>query len=404
MSETPSIPELTRALAELTVRFGANLQPGQIMAIGSEPGKEELTRAIADAAYANGARFVDLFVFDYHLKRSRALNADPDTLDFVPPWYGERMRALGKLRCALVSMTGPVEPHLLDDVAPELIGKDLLPRIRESIEVVNSRTANWTVVPSPTRGWAQLVYPDLEPDAALHKLWEEIAYVTRLDTGDPVTAWTERMDALEAVAEKLGAMHLDRLRFEGPGTDLSVGVFPSSRWLCARLTTVDGIVHAPNLPTEEVFTTPDPERVQGTVTSTKPLFVSGTVINGLRVRFEGGRAVQIDADEGADVLRTMSEHDEGAARLGEVALVDRESRIGRLGTVFFDTLLDENAASHIALGQALDFAIDDPGDRNLTNSSELHTDFMIGSDDVAVTGVLRDGTEVPLLRGGAWQI
>ena len=181
-------------------------------------------------------------------------------------------------------------------------------------------------------------------------------------------------------------------------------MFPSSRWLCARLTTVDGIVHAPNLPTEEVFTTPDPERVQGTVTSTKPLFVSGTVINGLRVRFEGGRAVQIDADEGADVLRTMSEHDEGAARLGEVALVDRESRIGRLGTVFFDTLLDENAASHIALGQALDFAIDDPGDRNLTNSSELHTDFMIGSDDVAVTGVLRDGTEVPLLRGGAWQI
>ena len=404
MPNTPSIPELTRALAELTVRFGANLQPGQIMAIGSEPGKEELTRAIADAAYANGARFVDLFVFDYHLKRSRALNADPDTLDFVPPWYGERMRTLGELRCALVSMTGPVEPHLLDDVAPELIGKDLLPRIRESVEVVNNRTANWTVVPSPTRGWAQLVYPELEPEPALYKLWEEIAYVTRLDTGDPVRAWTERMDALEAVAEKLGAMHLDRLHFEGPGTDLSVGVFPSSRWLCARLSTVDGIVHAPNLPTEEVFTTPDPERVHGTVTSTKPLFVSGTVINGLRVRFEGGRAVQIDADEGADVLRTMSEHDEGAARLGEVALVDRESRIGRLGTVFFDTLLDENAASHIALGQALDFAIDDPGDRERTNSSELHTDFMIGSDEVAVTGVLRDGTEVPLLRGGAWQI
>ncbi len=404
MSETPPIPELTRALAELTVRFGANLQPGQIMAIGSEPGKEELTRAIADVAYANGARFVDLFVFDYHLKRSRALNTDPETLHFVPPWYGERMRALGELRCALVSMTGPVEPHLLDDVAPELIGKDLLPRIRESVEVVNNRTVNWTVVPSPTRGWAQLVYPDLEPEPALHKLWEEIAYVTRLDTGDPVAAWTERMDALEAVAERLGAMDLDRLHFEGPGTDLSVGVFPSSRWLCARLSTVDGIVHAPNLPTEEVFTTPDPERVQGTVTSTKPLFVSGTVINGLRVRFAGGRAVQIDADEGADVLRTMSQHDEGAARLGEVALVDRDSRIGRLGTVFFDTLLDENAASHIALGQALDFAIDDPGDRQRTNSSELHTDFMIGSDEVAVTGVLRDGTEVPLLRGGAWQI
>jgi aminopeptidase len=404
MSPSPSIPELTSALAELTVRFGANLQPGQIMAIGSEPGKEELTRAIADAAYANGARFVDLFVFDYHLKRSRALHADPDTLDFVPPWYGQRMRALGELRCALVSMTGPVEPHLLDDVPPERIGKDILPRIRESVEVVNNRTANWTVVPSPTRGWAQLVYPDLDPEAALHKLWEDVAYVTRLGAANPVTAWTERMDRLEAIAGKLDAMDIDRLVFQGPGTDLSVGVFPSSRWLCARLSTVDGIIHAPNLPTEEVFTTPDPERVDGTVTSTKPLFVSGSMINGLRVRFEGGRAVQIDADAGGEVLRTMSEHDEGAARLGEVALVDRESRIGRLGTVFFDTLLDENAASHIALGQALDFAIDDPADRERTNSSELHTDFMIGSDDVAVTGVLRDGTEVPLLRGGAWQL
>jgi aminopeptidase len=404
MSERPSIPELTLALAELTVRFGANLQPGQIMAIGSEPGKEELTRAIADAAYGNGARFVDLFVFDYHLKRSRALNADPDTLDFVPPWYGQRMRALGELRCALVSMTGPVEPHVLDDVPPELIGKDILPRIRESIEVINNRTANWTVIPSPTRGWAGLVYPDLEPEAALHKLWEDIAYVTRLDTGDPAAAWTERMEKLEAVADKLGAMDLDRLVFEGPGTNLSVGLFPTSRWLCARLSTVDGIVHAPNLPTEEVFSTPDPERVEGTVTSTKPLFVSGTVVKGLRVRFEAGRAVQIDADEGAEVLRTMSEHDEGAARLGEVALVDRESRVGRLGTVFFDTLLDENAASHIALGQALDFALDDQGDRARSNSSELHTDFMIGSDQVAVTGVLRDGREVPLLRGGAWQV
>ena len=404
MSEPQSIPELTAALAELTVRFGANLQPGQIMGISSQPGKEELTRAIADAAYAHGAKFVDLFVFDYHLKRSRALNADPDTLGFVPPWYGQRMRALGEMRCALVSMTGPVEPHLLDDVPPELLGKDILPGIRESIEVVNDRTANWTVIPSPTRGWAELVHPDLEPERALAKLWEEIAYVTRLDTGDPVASWTQRMDTLETVAEKLGGLGLDRLRFEGPGTDLSVGVFPSSRWLCARLATVDGIVHAPNIPTEEVFTTPDPERVEGTVTSTKPLFVSGTVVNGLRVRFEGGRAVQIDADEGADVLRTMCRHDDGAARLGEVALVDRDSRIGRLGTVFFDTLLDENAASHIALGQALDFAVDDPADRERTNSSELHTDFMIGSDEVAVNGVLGDGTEVPLLRGGAWQI
>jgi aminopeptidase len=404
MSEASPISTLTRALAELTVRFGANLQPGQILAIGSEPGKEELARAIAEAAYGHGAKFVDLSVFDYHLKRARALNADPETLDFVPPWYGQRTRALGELRCAIVALTGPVSPHLMEGVSPELLGRDLLPRVRESIEVVNERTTNWTAVPAPTQGWAQLVHPHLDPAQALTRLWEEIAYVTRLDTEDPVAAWMERLTRLEAVAEKLDRLGLDSLRFQGPGTDLSVGVFASSRWLCARLSTIDGIIHAPNLPTEEVFTTPDPSRVEGVVTSTKPLFVSGTVVTGLRVRFESGRAVEIDADQGGQVVRTLSEHDEGAARLGEVALVDREGRIGQLGTVFFDTLLDENAASHIALGQALDFAIDDERDRAQTNASELHIDFMIGSDEVRVTGVQRNGIEVPLLRDGLWQI
>jgi aminopeptidase len=404
MSEASLISTLTRALAGLTVRFGANLQPGQIMAIGSEPGKEELARAVAEAAYAHGAKFVDLSVFDYHFKRARALNADPETLDFVPPWYGQRMRALGELRCALVALTGPVSPRLMEGVSPELLGRDILPRVRESIEVVNERTTNWTAVPAPTQGWAQLVYPHLGPPRALTRLWEEIAYVTRLDTEDPVAAWLERLTRLEAVADKLGRLGLDSLRFQGPGTDLTVGVFASSRWLCARLSTIDGIIHAPNLPTEEVFTTPDPSRVQGVVTSTKPLFVSGTVVTGLRVRFEGGSAVEIDADQGGQVVRTLSEHDEGAARLGEVALVDREGRVGQLGTVFFDTLLDENAASHIALGQALEFAIDDERDRAQSNASELHIDFMIGSDEVAVTGIQGDGIEVPLLRDGLWQI
>jgi aminopeptidase len=214
----------------------------------------------------------------------------------------------------------------------------------------------------------------------------------------------QRLDRLEAVAEKLSGLQLDALRFQGPGTDLRVGLFASSRWKCARLETIDGIAHSPNLPTEEVFTTPDPLRVEGVVTSTKPLFQSGAVITGLRVRFEGGKAVEIDADEGAGVLRTLAERDEGAQRLGEVALVDNESRIGQLGTVFYDTLLDENAASHIALGHGLDFAIEDPADRERVNSSQLHIDFMIGSDAVSVTGITSAGGEVPLLRGGSWQI
>jgi aminopeptidase len=170
------------------------------------------------------------------------------------------------------------------------------------------------------------------------------------------------------------------------------------------MTTVDGIVHAPNLPTEEVFTSPDPARVDGVVRATRPLFTAGELIEGLQVRFERGRAVDIDADRGAGTLRTLSERDDGAARLGEVALVDRESRVGALNRVFFDTLLDENAASHIALGQAIELTVEDAGDRERMNTSRIHIDFMMGSDELAITGITKEGREVPLLREGAWQI
>jgi aminopeptidase len=391
------------ALADLIVRFGANVQPGQIVSIGSEPGKEPLVRAIAQSAYKAGARFVDLSVFDIHIKHARMLYADPDTLSFVPPWYGERMRALGELRSAVITLTGPVAPRIMDGIDPSLLGRDLLPRVRESIEIVNQRVSNWTAAPCPTASWAELVHPEADPADAFERLWQDVAHVCRVDEPDPVAAWEERMDNLVTVAGKLDELRLDALRFEGPGTDLTVGLFGSASWHCARISTVDGIVHAPNLPTEEVFTTPDPERTNGYVRSTKPLFVSGAMVTGLRVRFENGRAVEIDADEGADAVRALSRRDEGSARLGEVALVDGNSRIGSLDTVFFDTLLDENAASHIALGEGLDFTVGGE-DQARINRSELHMDFMIGSREVAVTGVLRDGGEVPLLRRGVWQI
>lgn len=392
------------ALAELIVRFGANVQPGQIVSIASEPGKEPLARAIAEAAYERGAKFVDLSVFDIHLKRARALHAAPDTLGFVPPWYGDRVRALGEQHSAMISLTGPVAPGVMDGVDPALLGKDMLPRVKESIEIVNQRTTNWTAAPCPTPGWAGLVHPELAPAEALACLWREVSHVCRLDEPDPVDAWMARMAGLTAVAEKLDTIDLEAVRFEGPGTDLRVGLLPSSRWRCARLETVDGIVHAPNIPTEEVFTTPDPERVEGVVTATKPLFVSGAMVEGLKVRFDGGKAVALDAQRGADTLRALSERDSGASRLGEVALVDGVSRIGSLQTVFFDTLLDENAASHIALGQGLEFAVEEPDEQPRVNRSELHIDFMIGSDQVSVWGITADGGEVPLLRAGAWQL
>lgn len=390
--------------AQLVVGFGANVQPGQIVAVGGEPGKEPYVRAVAAEAYRRGAKFVDAVYFDLHVKRARLKYADPATIDFVPSWYGERLLAIGDQRAARVGLSGPVAPGLLDDVDPALAGRDQLPFLKESAKVVNDRTTNWTIAPAPTAGWAGLVFPDLEPEAALARLWDELLHVLRLDEPDPVAAWRARADVLVGVAARLTDRRFDALRFTGPGTDLTVGLLPSSAWLAARFETVDGIEHMPNLPTEEVFTTPDPVRVDGVVRSTKPLYLGGSIVRGLVVRFDGGRAVQIDADEGAEVLRSYTERDDGAARLGEVALVDREGRIGPLGTVFYDTLLDENAASHIALGSSYAITVEDAADHERANRSAIHVDFMIGGDDVDVTGVDADGTEVPVLRGGRWQL
>jgi aminopeptidase len=389
--------------ADLVVRFAANVQPGQVVAIGSEPAKVEMTRAVADAAYRAGAKFVDVAYFDMHVKRSRILHAPEETLDYVPPWYGERMLALGELHAARIGLTGPSAPGLLNDLDPRRAGRDQLPFLRETSEVVNARTTNWTAVPCPTEPWASLVLPDLEPAAALARLWEHVVHMCRLDEDDPVAAWRERQDVLAGVSERLTQRRLDALHFQGPGTDLRVGLLPTSRWLSARFETVGGIVHMPNLPSEEIFTAPDPERVDGVVRSTKPLVVGGTIIRGLRVRFEGGRAVSIEADEGGELLASYARRDEGAARLGEVALVDGAGRIGPLDTVFYDTLIDENAASHVALGSAYEFTAG-AEDHERINRSQIHVDFMIGSPQVDVTGLTAGGERLPVLRAGTWRI
>ena len=395
--------DLLSRFADLVVGFAANVQPGQVVAISTEPGKLDLTRAIADSAYRAGAKFVDVQQFDLHVKRSRILHAAEDTLDYVPPWYGERVLALGELRAARVGLTGPSAPGLLSDLDPARAGRDQLPFLRESAQVVNERTTNWTAVPCPTQPWAELVFPELEPADAMAALWERVIHICRLDEDDPVAAWRARQDVLSGAAERLTARGFDALHFEGPGTDLRVGLLPSSRFISARFSTADGIEHMPNLPSEEIFTTPDPERVEGVVRSTKPLVVGGTIIRGLRVRFEAGRAVSIEADEGGALLARYAQRDAGAARLGEVALVDGDGRIGPLDTVFYDTLIDENAASHVALGSAYEFTVGEQ-DVERINRSQIHIDFMIGAPDVDVTGVTAEGDRVPVLVGGAWQI
>jgi aminopeptidase len=395
---------LPRRLADLAVELGANVQPGQIVTVGADHGQYEMAREIAESSYRHGAKFVDIQYFDPYVKRARIAYAPDDSLDFVPSWFSYRMLAIGEERAARVSLAGPTTTGLLDDLDPERAGRDQLPFVKEILDVIADRTTNWTVVPCPTEPWARLAFPDLEPAEALDRLWEQVAHVCRLDEPDPVAAWNERADTLAAAAARLNERRFDALHFEGPGTDLTIGLLPSSTFHAARDETVDGIVHLANLPTEEVYATPDPRRADGVVRSTKPLVLAdGTIIRGLRVRFEGGRAVEIDAEQGGGVMRGRAAFDEGAARLGEVALVDREGRIGRLGTVFYDTLLDENAASHIALGDGSDEGLSEE-DSARRNRSSIHIDFMIGGDEVSVTGITPDGERVTVLRGGSWSL
>lgn len=395
--------ETLERLAELIVGLGANVQPGQVVGVSSEIGKETLTRAVAEAAYRRGARYVDVVYWDPWVRRARSLHAAEETLDYVPSWLGSRMLAMGELHSANIALVGPVAPEIFDDCDPRRLGRDRLPRIKESLQVMNDRTTNWLVAPAPTVDWARVVFPQLEPDAALARLEEQVLYVLRMDEADPVAAWRARAAEITGVAARLSERRFDAIRLAGPGTDLTVGLLPSGRWLGAQEETVDGVGFIANLPTEEVFTSPDPERVDGHVTATKPLVVAGSVIDGIRVRFEGGRAVEVDADRNADILRGRVTADDGAARLGELALVDGSGRIGPLGTVFYETLLDENAASHIALGTGFDAAVG-PEDVARVNKSAIHIDFMIGGPEVDVTGITREGEHVSVLRSGVWQI
>jgi len=390
-------------LAELLVGFGANLQPGQVLGVTAYLGNEDAARAVARAGYKHGAKYVDVSWWDHLVKRARLEFADADTLDFVPPWLEQRMQWLSDERGARVTLTG-TSATVFDGIDPARMGRDLLPYISAVPRIVNERTTNWTVGPSPNLAWATRVHPDLEPEEALDKLWDEIVYVCRLDAEDPVAAWRERMTTIVASADRLTERRFDALHLQGPGTNLTIGLMPSSKWLGADFQTVDGRTHYPNLPTEEVFTTPDPERVDGQVSATMPLELYGSSMDGIRIEFEGGRATKIDADEGADALRAAAAKDDGASRLGEVALVDKEGRIGPLRTIFYETLLDENAASHIALGNAYTFPLEDEADQARANKSGIHVDFMIGSNELDVDGITHDGDRVAVLRGGAWQI
>jgi aminopeptidase len=392
------------AYAELAVHVGLNLQPGQTLCVGAFVEHAPFARAIARAAYRAGARYVDVLYNDQRVRRAHIEHAPDDTLGWSPPWLVHRLDRLAEDGGALMGIAGNPEPELFGDLDGTRVARARMRELSEASLRLTDGLCNWTIVAAPNVGWAQTVFG--EPD--LERLWQAVATAVRLDEPDPVASWREHIASLQRRAATLNDRRFDALRYRGPGTDLTVGLHEASAWQAA-LDESNGIEHVANMPTEEVFTTPDATRADGVVRSTYPLQIQGNIIRGLEIRFEGGRAVDVRADEGEEFMRTYVDSDDGAARLGEVALVDASSRVGRTGLVFYDTLFDENAASHIALGAAIVQAVDGAADQSPeerhargVNHSSIHTDFMVGSPQVAVSGVTRDGDEVPILRDGDW--
>jgi len=275
----------------------------------------------------------------------------------------------------------------------------MLELAEENNRQVNEQLNNWTVIGVPNAGWAQQMFG--EPD--VERLWKLVEFCVRLDEDDPVAAWQAHVARIGRRARLLDDMQLDAVRFTGPGTDLTVGLLPESRWQGVESLTADGVPYVANMPTEEVFTTPDARRTEGYVRSTRPLALYGRIVRGLEVRFEQGRIVEVRSNEGSEVIEGQLATDERAAYLGEVALVDGTSRIGKTNETFFETLYDENASCHVAYGSAYAEAVEGgPGEG--VNVSTVHTDFMVGGPEVDVDALLADGTVVPLLRGDMWQL
>ncbi len=392
--------------ARLAVEVAVNLQPGQFLRISADPEHLPLVRAVGRVAYERGAHFVEVHYRDAHLKRARVEHAPEGSLDWSPPWTVALIDHMVETRGATITITGEAEPELLADL-DQRRAQRARPRlaVEKLLDAENRRLIQWTIVGYPNEGWARTVFG--EPD--VERLWEAVITATRLDEPDPVTAWQEHIARLRARASALDERRFRAIRFRGPGTDLVVGLPESHRWLTGAEETVDGVPHLVNVPTEEVFTTPDRRLTEGTVRSTFPLSLGGTIVRGLEVRFERGKVVEVRAEAGAEAVRQEMATDEGASYLGEVALVDGDSRVRKTGVVFFDTLFDENAACHIAWGQGIQGALE--GGEEMPNAelaalgyndSVVHTDFMVGGPEVVALGVEQGGTEVPIIEDDAW--
>jgi aminopeptidase len=394
----PAIDERLEAYADLAVRVGANVQEGQTVFLTTQVEHAPLARALTRAAYRAGARYVDVRYRDDHVRHAMIELGPDEALTHSPEWMKQLYRAMEG--GAQLWTTGDPEPELMNDLDGERVGRA---RMKEIVEIIRGqmmeRSLNWSGVAYPSEGWATQIYG--EPD--VERLWEAVAFCTRLDEADPVQAWRDHMARLEGRGKTLTELGLDAIHYTGPGTDLTIGLNPNARWMSALFRTRDGIEYVPNMPTEEVFTTPDCRRAEGTIRSSRPLVLDGDIIEGLRLTVKDGKIVDVQADKGAGIVRGQLDVDDRAAYFGEIALVDGTSRVGQTHTTFFDTLYDENATCHIAYGFGVPEVFDgEPGEG--MNVSGVHTDFMVGGPELAVDGITKDGRAIPILREDVWQL
>ncbi|MDX8347918.1 aminopeptidase [Cognatiyoonia sp. IB215446] len=404
-------PEKLDRLADVAVRIGVNLQPGQDLLITAPIAALELVRRITVHAYKAGAGLVTPFFSDDEITLARYENASDESFDRAPKWLFEGMAAAFKGGAARMAITGD-DPMLLAEQDPAKVARVSKAHAiasKPAMEPIVGFEVNWNIVAYPSAAWAARVYPNVPVEEAQGKLMDAIYAASRLDGEDPLVNWNAHSARLQEQVDWLNAQNFSALHYTGPGTDLHLGLADGNIWKGGASPALNGVVCQPNIPTEEVFTCPHAYKVEGVVAATKPLAHQGNVIEDIAVRFEAGRIVEATASKGEDVLQALLKTDDGASRIGEVALVPHSSPISQSGLLFYNTLFDENASCHIALGQCYADTIE--GGSTLTpdelkqkggNQSIIHVDWMMGSDAVDIDGITKTGERVPVMRGGEW--
>ncbi|KZE37855.1 peptidase M29 [Bhargavaea cecembensis] len=397
--------------AELAVKVGVNIQPGQPLYIGASTESAEFVRLVTKKAYEAGARHVIVDWQDDEISRLRYEMAPEDSFSDFPAWIPKMREELVGMNAAFMNIVSQ-SPDLLKGIDPTRIAnfqKAAGQALESYRQAIQSDKVSWTVIAAPSEAWASKVFADLPEEDQVPALWDAIFKAVRVDTEDPVEAWKQHDETLYEKADHLNKKKYTKLHYTAPGTDLTIGLPEGHIWAGAGSINAQGATFMANMPTEEVFTVPHKDRIDGYVSSTKPLSYGGNIIDNFKITFKDGRITEVEAEQGEDVLKHLIEADEGAKSLGEVALVPHSSPISTSGLLFYNTLFDENASNHLAIGSAYAFCIEGGKEmdseelqKHGLNQSITHVDFMIGSEEMDIDGILEDGTAEPILRGGEW--